>query len=100
MLSGRRSRIDVVIRLRVNEHELLERIAKRFSEQGRADDNPDTYAVRLKAYNDQTAPLLPYYAAQGKLVEVDGMGAVDVVASEIDHALSTAPLAPRPRRAG
>jgi adenylate kinase len=93
MLTGRGSRIDVVVRLRVNEHELLERIAKRFSEQGRADDNPATYAVRLKAYNDQTAPLLPYYAAQDKLFEVDGMGTVEVVAAEIDHALSIAPVA-------
>ncbi len=93
MLAGRGAQIDVVVRLKVNEHELLERIGKRFAEQGRADDNPDAYAVRLKAYNDQTAPLLPYYAAQGKLVEVDGMGTVESVAAEIDHALSGAPVA-------
>jgi adenylate kinase len=93
MLAGRGAKIDVVVRLKVNEHELLERIAKRFAEQGRADDNPDTYAVRLKAYNDQTAPLLPYYAGLGKLVEVDGMGTVEAVAAEIDHALSSPPVA-------
>ena len=93
MLASRGAQIDVVVRLKVNEHELLERIAKRFAEQGRADDNPDTYAVRLKAYNDQTAPLLPYYAAQGKLVEVDGMGTVEAVAAEIDDALGPPPVA-------
>ncbi len=93
MLAGRNAKIDVVIRLRVNEHELLERISRRFAEQGRADDNPDAYAVRLKAYNDQTAPLLPYYAAQDKLVEVDGMGTVEAVAAEIDHALGPPPVA-------
>jgi adenylate kinase len=43
--------------------------------------------VRLKAYNDQTAPLLPYYAASGALHEVDGMGAVAAVAAAIDDAL-------------
>jgi hypothetical protein len=30
--------------------------------------------IRLNAYNTQTAPLLPYYQGQGKLVEVDGSG--------------------------
>ena len=33
---------------------------------------------RLAAYNRDTAPLLPYYEAQGKLVEVDGMAAVEI----------------------
>jgi len=93
MLAGRGAKIDGVVRLKVNEPQLLERITKRFAEQGRADDNPDTYAVRLKAYNDQTAPLLPYYAMQGKLTEVDGMGTVESVAAEIDHALGAAPNA-------
>lgn len=95
MLAGRGAKIDVVVRLKVNEHELVERIGKRFAEQGRPDDNPETYKVRLKAYNDQTKPLLPYYEGQGKLVEVDGMGAVDAVAAEIDQALKGALVAAR-----
>ncbi|MDP9104166.1 MAG: adenylate kinase, partial [Pseudomonadota bacterium] len=90
MLARRRSLIDAVIRLKVDEAQLMARIAKRFADQGRPDDNPETYQVRLKAYNDQTAPLLPYYERQGTLSEVDGMGAVDVVASAIDKALMSA----------
>jgi adenylate kinase len=90
MLKARGGQIDVVVRLKVNETELLERIAKRYADQGRPDDNPESYAVRLKAYNDQTAPLLPYYQGQGKLVEVDGMGDMDAVAVEIDQALKQA----------
>jgi adenylate kinase len=43
--------------------------------------------VRLAAYNAQTAPLLPHYIAQGKLVEVDGMASIDEVARQIDEAL-------------
>ncbi len=91
MLVGRGARIDVVVRLKVDEAELMGRIAKRFHEQGRPDDNPEAYAVRLKAYNDQTAPLLPYYRDQGKLVEVDGMGGVETVAAEIGQALAAPP---------
>jgi len=90
MLAKRGAKVDLVIRLKVNETELVERIAKRFAEQGRSDDNPETYVVRLKAYNDQTAPLLPYYTGQGKLTEVDGMGSMDSVAAEIDQALGKA----------
>lgn len=90
MLAGRGSKIDAVIRLKVNEAELTGRVAKRFAEQGRADDNPESFGVRLKAYNDQTAPLLPYYRAQKKLVEIDGMGSIDQVSGEIDAILAKA----------
>ena len=55
----------------------MARVAGRFAESGRPDDNPESFKVRLAAYNAQTAPLLPYYRDQSKLVEVDGMGDVE-----------------------
>ncbi len=88
MLGERGAKIDKVVRLKVDEQALVSRIEKRFAEEGRSDDNPEAYKVRLAAYNAQTAPLLPYYAAQGKLYEVDGMGAVEDVAACIDGALA------------
>jgi adenylate kinase len=91
MLERRGKKIDLVIRLKVDDQELIRRIAGRFAESGRPDDNPESFKVRLKAYNDQTAPLLPYYRGQGKLVEVDGMASIDVVASQIDAALQAPP---------
>ena len=87
MLAGRGRKIDLVLRLKVDDTALKSRIAGRFAESGRPDDNPESFVVRLNAYNEQTAPLLPYYQAQGKLVEVDGMGAVEGVAKAIDTAL-------------
>ena len=90
MLNHRHSQIDIVLRLVVDHHALLERIGKRFAEQGRPDDNPEVFETRLSAYAAQTAPLLPYYQLQGKLVEVDGMQGVDQVAKAIDAALSKA----------
>lgn len=88
MLKERGSQIDKVVRLKVDEPALIARIEKRFREEGRNDDNPETYKARLAKYNADTAPLLPYYAVQGKLVEVDGMGMVDDVAARIDQALT------------
>lgn len=90
MLAGRGSQIDLVLRLKVDDDALKTRIAGRFAESGRSDDNPESFVVRLNAYNDQTAPLLPYYEAQGKLRQVDGMGAVEVVAAGIDAAFTDA----------
>jgi adenylate kinase len=87
MLKGRGSRIDLVLRLKVDDGELIKRVAGRFAESGRPDDNPESFKVRLSAYNAQTAPLLPYYRDQGKLAEVDGMGSIDEVAAAIDAAL-------------
>ncbi|MBL28182.1 MAG: adenylate kinase [Rhodospirillaceae bacterium] len=54
----------------------------------RKDDNPETVRARLVAYHEQTAPLLPYYQAQGKLVRVDGMADIDLVTKEIEEALA------------
>ena len=87
MLAKRGQAIDRVIRLKVDDEALLSRIAKRFEAEGRADDNPETFKTRLVAYNTQTAPLLPFYRAQGKLMEVDGMASIDAVAKSIDAAL-------------
>ena len=88
MLATRGSQIDSVVRLKVDDEALTARIAKRFAEQGRPDDNPDTFKDRLAVYNRQTAPLLPYYENQGKLTQVDGMGSIETVSAAIDAALA------------
>jgi adenylate kinase len=88
LLASRGQAIDVVVRLVVDDAQLLARVTRRFEEQGRADDNPATFSRRLDAYNAQTAPLLPYYAARGLVREVDGMASIDQVAAGIDAALA------------
>ena len=79
--------IDLVLRLEVDNEKLIDRVAKRFAEEGRADDNPDSFKVRLDAYNEQTAPLAEYYREQGKLAGVDGMADIETVASAISQAI-------------
>ena len=96
-LAKRGAKVDAVIRLKVDEPALIARVAKRFEEEGRADDNPESFKKRLQAYNSQTAPLLPIYAGQNKLSEVDGMAPLGVVAAAISMVIEGAA---KPRRNG
>lgn len=87
LLKSQGGRVDSVIRLVVDEKVLLERIAQRYAIQGRPDDNPESFKIRVDAYIRQTRPLVPYYQNHGCLTEVDGMAPVDEVARQIDEAL-------------
>ncbi len=117
MLKQNANHLDHVIEIRVDEAELVKRIAGRFSctacnenyhdafkrpeKEGvcdacggteftrRSDDNEETVRSRLNAYRNQTAPLLPYYQAKGVLRSVYGMNSIDAVAKEISEILAT-----------
>ena len=54
----------------------------------RPDDNEATVRTRMAEYRAKTAPILPYYEARGLVRQVDGMGAVEAVASAIDSILT------------
>jgi len=108
LLAGKEMRLDAVIELKVDDAALVDRIAGRFTCAScgtgyhdtfkppktpgrcgrnefirRADDNRETVAARLVAYHSQTAPILPHYAAQGNLRQVDGMADIDEVTRQI-----------------
>ena len=89
MLTNMKRQIDHVIVLDVNEDELINRILQRAEETGgaRSDDNAETLKHRLKVYNDQTAPVLPYYEDKGLLRKIDGMASIEEVADQIDKTL-------------
>ena len=53
----------------------------------RDDDKPDTIVTRLEVYAEQTAPLVDFYAAQGKLVGIDATGPVEDVTTRAVDAL-------------
>ena len=49
----------------------------------RDDDRPETVIRRLEVYDAQTKPLVAFYRATGRLVEVDALQPVDTVTAQI-----------------
>ena len=91
MLADKRKDLTSVIQLVVDENALLARIEKRATETAggpRADDNAEALKKRLTVFNEQTAPILPYYEGKGILQKVDGMAAVNVVSGQIANLLA------------
>ena len=89
LLATKNLKLDAVIELKVDDKILVGRIETRARETGsaRADDNAETLKKRLKVYYDQTAPLIEFYGKRDMLQSVDGMAAIDEVASQIDKVL-------------
>ena len=97
MLAERNLALDGVIELRVDEDALVKRIERRIEEMKargealREDDNPEVLHRRLKAYREQTSPLIDYYRDKGALITVNGMAPIPEVAAAIDRALPAEP---------
>jgi adenylate kinase len=83
-----------VIELRVDEAALIKRIESRIAEMTargetlRDDDNAVVLHTRLKAYREQTAPLIAYYRDRGVLRTVNGMAPIPDVTAAIDKTLA------------
>ena len=115
MLTAKGKRLDAVIQLTVDEPALIARVSGRYTcakcgtgyhdsfkptkRAGvcdncgsteftrRADDNAETMKTRLQAFQEQTAPILPYYQGRGLLKTVDGMAPMEQVFDAIEQAL-------------
>ena len=87
MLDNSKLKIDHVLYFSVDSEILLERIRNRIAEtppaERRKDDNEETLNHRLKVYEDQTAPLLPFYKKYGVLSTIDGMLPVEEVSLKL-----------------
>lgn len=80
--------IDLAVQLEVPAEVLVERIAGRAAAEGRADDTPETVRTRLGVYAAQTAPVAEFFRQHGRLVNVDGVGSLDVVFTRILEAIA------------
>ncbi len=87
--------IDAVVQLVTDTDAVVERLLKRAQEQGRVDDTEEIIRHRQEVYLQETAPVIDVYASRGVVVEVDGMGSVEEIASRILEALQAKGLEPR-----
>jgi adenylate kinase len=115
MLKEKHLTLDRVLSIEVDDDAIVERIAGRFScakcgagyhdqfqrpkTEGvcdtcggtefvrRADDNAETARERLKAYHEQTKPILDHYRIEGLVSEVDGMAGIENVTEQLKKAI-------------
>jgi adenylate kinase len=118
VLKRKRLKLDAVIELKVNDDQLVARIAGRYTcaQCGagyhdrfrqprtagicdlcgstaflrRPDDTAETVRRRLMVYYRETSPLVGYYYCKGTLRIVDGMGSIETVAAAIERHLPPA----------
>jgi len=78
LLDLRKSEINVVLALEVNEEELVKRLLNRGKTSGRADDaDENVVRARILEYHKKTSAVARYYDRFGKVVHVKGEGSVD-----------------------
>ena len=65
----------------------VEEVTVRMMARGREDDTEEAIARRLSLYEEQTAPLLEWFAERGLLATVDGLGEEDQVFSRLTEAI-------------
>lgn len=75
--------VDEVIQIDINPELIIERIARRAREEGRADDTEATVRHRMEIYEEQTAPVADYYAKRGLLTRVLGEGKKEEILQRI-----------------
>ena len=89
MLKASGLALDVVVEITADAEAVVARLLKRAGEQGRADDTEPVIRRRLEVYAESTAPLADLYAERDLLVQVDGMGEIDIVTGRIMEALAS-----------
>lgn len=87
LLSARGRQLDHVLVFDVTDDEILNRLEKRRTIEHRKDDDPAAVAVRLRAYRDQTAPVLEWYGRTGLVRRVPAIGSIEEIARRVRAAI-------------
>jgi adenylate kinase len=87
ILAEQGRRMGAVLFFDVSDAEILSRLAKRREIEQRADDDPEAVATRLRAYRQQTAPVLDWYEARNLVHHIPAAGSVQEIADRVRQAL-------------
>jgi len=83
LLGERGRKMDWVLFFDVPDQEILARIERRRGIEGRVDDDPIAVATRLKAYRDQTAPVLEWFKSRGSVQVIPAVGEIEEIAARV-----------------
>lgn len=87
ILADRGRSMDAVLFFDVTDEEIFSRLHRRLAVEQRADDDPAAVATRLKAYREQTAPLLAWYDARRAVHRIPAVGTIEEIADRVRRAL-------------
>ena len=83
--------VTVTVALVVDDEILVQRLLERGKTSGRADDvDEDVIRHRITEYYTKTAEVAKHYKAQGKWVEINGVGEIDEITEKLIVAINEA----------
>ncbi|HEY9083656.1 MAG TPA: adenylate kinase [Vicingaceae bacterium] len=90
-LTSKNTAISIMLALDVPNEELIKRLLERGKDSGRADDLDESIiANRIKVYNEQTAVVADFYAAQNKFEKINGVGSIEEIFNRLCSAIDNA----------
>lgn len=80
LLELKKTAIDLVLFLQVDEEELIKRLVNRGKTSGRSDDmDENVQRKRQEVYRKETLPVAEFYKKQQKVVNIKGIGTVNEI---------------------
>jgi adenylate kinase len=87
-LSSKNEEITATVAIEADDNILVARLLARGKTSGRPDDqDEEKIRNRYDEYNQKTAPLMHFYAAQNKFYAVDGIGSIEEVTERLSAVL-------------
>ena len=80
--------ISALIKMNVDDEEIIQRILNRGKTSGRPDDNDEAIIRnRIDVYNAETSPVNDYYATKDKAIALDGFGTIEEIFDRLCEAM-------------
>ena len=89
MLNKVDKQIAVLVDLKVDNDELINRLLHRGETSGRCDDNLEIIKKRLEVYEVKTAPVSDFYKNKNKYAAIDGIGSVEEIFGRISEVIDS-----------